>query len=96
MTKTTLYDGTNYAATIQLSDSLFNYDFIMLQSSIPSGGDIYIESNILAVEKLSIGQRIGNNDDGSFIWYTITNGTTLTRASGRTTDVITVYGFKIS
>lgn len=79
---TTLYTGTQREQTISLSDSLNNYDVVIISFSGNNSNDIYRNDMIYNAKTLSIGDNIGCTDDISYLWYEIVSMTSLSFHSG--------------
>ena len=70
-----LYESSVYNATITLDDDLFDYDFIFVEINDGNG---YKRGMSFAVDELATSNVIGYDNTYGYVWYTITDGTTLT------------------
>lgn len=94
LSKTELYSGSSYAASIVLSSAYTGYQFLLIQTY--NADDKEALSTMLNVSDLVAGQRIGIND---YLLYTITDNTTLTFYSSfddtnHTRHIKGIYGLK--
>lgn len=93
---TTLYTGTQRETTINLSDDYTNYDYLILQgyATVSPG---FLNSNLISVNDMTIGNNIGISDNAAFIWYTITDTDEFTFSGADGTYYIkAIYGLKES
>ena len=91
-----LYSSTQREDTISLSKSFRDYEYINLVAYHQTGPGYWV-SHVYKTSVLQNGQNIGIYDDSTYMWYNITNDTTLQRNNtGNNGYYITkIYGFNI-
>lgn len=75
-----LYSGTGTPNTITLAHAYTDYDFLMIQGINPANPG-YLNSCWVYVGSITTGNNVGLSDDASYLWYTVTNTTTLTKTN---------------
>lgn len=80
VTMDVLYSGTGTPNTITLAHAYTDYDFLMIQGINPANPG-YLNSSLVHVGTITTGNNVGLSDDASYLWYTITNTTTLTKTN---------------
>ena len=90
-----LYSADAWATPITLTESIFDYDFIII-TGYASSGTGYMVSNIYKTSDLSLNKNIGYSDDIAFNWWKITANDTLTDGGHSGTYYLkAVYGIKL-
>lgn len=89
-----LYSGTGVPNTITLAHAYTDYDFLMIQGINPASPG-YLNSCWVYVGSITTGNNVGLSDDASFLWYTVTNTTTLTKTNAvRNYEIRKIIGVK--
>lgn len=84
-----LYQSSQFAQTITLAGDLFNYDMIFVEVSDGNG---YKRGLSYAVDELAQANIIGFDNTYGYIWYTITNGVTLTNMAQNNFYISSITG----
>lgn len=94
VTMDVLYSGTGTPNTITLAHAYTDYDFLMIQGINPANPG-YLNSSLVHVGTITTGNNVGLSDDASYLWYTITNTTTLTKTNAvRNYQIRKIIGIK--
>lgn len=94
VTMDVLYSGTGTPNTITLAHAYTDYDFLMIQGINPANPG-YLNSSLVHVGTITTGNNVGLSDDASYLWYTITNTTTLTKTNAvRNYQILKIIGIK--
>ena len=89
-----LYSGTGTPNTITLAHAYTDYDFLMIQGINPAAPG-YLNSSLVHVGTITTGNNVGLSDDASFLWYTVTNTTTLTKTNAvKNYQICKIIGIK--
>lgn len=89
-----LYSGTGTPNIITLAHAYTDYDFIMIQGINPANPG-YLNSSLVHVGTITTGNNVGLSDDASYLWYTITNTTTLTKTNAiKNYQILKIIGIK--
>lgn len=95
---TNLYtnDSNTNPSTIDLSEAITGFDFLVLTGHASSSVTQRKNQNFYIVSTLTIGaSEICVSNDSGYIYYTITNAQLLTRGAGNICIIEGVYGIKI-
>lgn len=94
VTMDVLYSGSGTPTTITLANPYTDYDFLMIQGINPASPG-YLNSSLVHVGTITTGNNVGLSDDSSYLWYTVTNTTTLTATGAiRNYQILKIIGIK--
>ena len=87
---TPIYESSSQSANIELTDSIFNYDLILI---IGADGS-YMLSNLYTTSDLSVGSNVSVFNDSVYVWYSITDNDKMSRIASNTGNMYfkKIYG----